>query len=46
MPFTIEATINESSTTRVYRAFDETLHRRVLLPPAYADANAGIQQLR
>jgi serine/threonine-protein kinase len=31
MPFTIEATINESSTTRVYRAFDETLHRRVLL---------------
>ena len=31
MPFTIEATISESSTTRVYRAFDETLHRRVLL---------------
>ena len=31
MPFTIEATINESSTTRVVRAFDETLHRRVLL---------------
>lgn len=31
MPFTIEAMINESSTTRVYRAFDETLHRRVLL---------------
>jgi len=31
MPFTIEATISESSTTRVYRAYDETLHRRVLL---------------
>ncbi len=31
MPFTIEATISESSTTRVFRAFDETLHRRVLL---------------
>ncbi|MGA9407269.1 MAG: serine/threonine-protein kinase [Bacteroidota bacterium] len=31
MSFTIEATISESSTTRVYRAFDETLHRHVLL---------------
>ena len=31
MAFTIEATISESSTTRVFRAFDETLHRRVLL---------------
>ncbi|HTY12523.1 MAG TPA: serine/threonine-protein kinase [Bacteroidota bacterium] len=31
MPFTIEATVSESSTTRVFRAFDETLHRRVLL---------------
>ncbi|MGA7160885.1 MAG: serine/threonine-protein kinase [Bacteroidota bacterium] len=31
MSFTIEATISESSTTKVYRAFDETLHRRVLL---------------
>lgn len=31
MPFTIEATISESSTTRVFRAYDDTLHRRVLL---------------
>jgi len=31
MPFTIEATVSESSTTRVFRAFDETLQRRVLL---------------
>lgn len=29
--FTIEEKINESATTIVYRAFDEVLHRRVLL---------------
>lgn len=31
MPFTIESLLNESSSTRVYRAFDEALHRPVLL---------------
>ncbi len=45
MPFTIEATINESSTTRVYRAFDETLHRRVLLKVLHKHL-ANDQQLR
>lgn len=45
MPFTIEATINESSTTRVYRAFDKTLHRRVLLKVLHKHL-ANDQQLR
>ena len=45
MPFTIEATINESGTTRVYRAFDEALHRRVLLKVLHKHL-ANDQQLR